>query len=279
MYILGIESSTKRLSIAISREDRLLYQNVLHRDSVFISRIIPLIDSALKKVKIDLSSIDIFSVNTGPGDFTGTRIGISVAKSFSMANTRPVFGIPGLDIFVTGLFGNNAYRIQSVLKKGITVVLFPVLDVKHDELFFGIYRVNSSENKKTIANIPIGGMHYFVERVTPDQLVERTQINDIFENLIDRNHVIFLGGTAFSSPGDLLIEIKKMKYNFILSKKSQYPEARFLNLCAFYRVLEQTKKSNKDYRIRDFREQIKGDSAVVPLYVREFIPFGKNDRK
>jgi tRNA threonylcarbamoyl adenosine modification protein YeaZ len=289
MYILGIESSTKRLNIAISRENRLLYQNSLFKDSVFMSRIIPLIDRSLKKVKIDLSSIDVFSVDTGPGDFTGTRIGISVARSFSMANKRPVFGIPGLDIFATGLFGNNAYRIQSVIKKGFTVILFPVLDVKHGELFFGIYEVSTVESKNAIARITSGGTDYFIKKTIPGHLVECEKINDFFENLIQkeglmgilpvRNHVIFTGGTAFGSPADLLTVIKKLKYNFILSKKSIFPEARFLNLCAFYRVLEQSGKSNKDRISRDLRGKIKGDSAVIPIYVREFVPFGRYDEK
>ncbi len=287
MYILGIESSTKRLNIAVSRENRLLYQSSLVKDTVFMQRIIPLIDRVLKKVRIDLSSIDAFGVDTGPGDFTGTRIGISVAKSFSMANKKPVFGIPGLDIFTAGLFGNNAYRIQSLLEKGFTVLLFPVMDVKHDEFYFGVYKVKNSEKENTVTGATVGGIDYFIEKTVQDHLVGRKDINDAFENLIKKqglidipsgkNHVIFAGGTAFVGSGDILAGIKKMKYNITLSKKSMYPEARFLNQCTLYRILQQAGKSGRDRIFQEFREKIKGDDSVVPVYVREFIPFGKKE--
>ena len=289
MYVLGIESTTGRLSIAISRRSMLLYQNTLLKEAVFMSRVIPLIDGALRKVKIDISSIDIFAVDTGPGDFTGTRIGISVAKSFSMANARPVFGIPAPDIFATGLVADNSFRILSLLKKGYTVLLFPVLDVRHDELFSGIYRVNLLETGNSIARISTGGKDHFVEKLTPGHLLENKGLNSIFETVIDNagledilqdsRHIIFSGGTAFRPGAGLQVDIKKRKHNFILGKKNLYPRASFLNMCAFYRVLKQTESRDKDYPSIDFPVKIKGDSAVLPIYVREFIPFARNAGK
>ena len=289
MYILGIESSTKRLNIAVSRENRLLYQNSVIKDTVFMQRIIPLADRVLKKIKIDLSSIDVFTVDTGPGDFTGTRIGISVAKSFSMANKKPVFGIPGLDIFAAGLFGNSAYRIQSLLKKGFTVLLFPVMDVKHDEVYFSVYKVSISEKGNTVTQSAVGGVDYYIEKTIQDHLVELKDINDAFENLVKTeglidissrsSHVIFTGGTAFDGPGNILAGMRKMKYNIFFSKKSLYPEARFLNQCTLYRILQQSGKSGKDHIFREYMENVKGDDKVAPIYVREFIPFGKEKGK
>ncbi len=51
---------------------------------------LPLIDGLIHKVGIKLSQIDKIMVKTGPGSFTGLRVGISVANALSFALGIPI---------------------------------------------------------------------------------------------------------------------------------------------------------------------------------------------
>lgn len=57
--------------------------------------LLPMIDKILKKNKMDLSKIDSIEVNPGPGSFTGTRVGVSVANALGLALGIPVNGKKG----------------------------------------------------------------------------------------------------------------------------------------------------------------------------------------
>src|SRR3989344_6675535 len=68
------------------------------KDSLFITRksgsqsLLPAIAKILKKNKKTLSDIKAVEVNTGPGSFTGTRVGVSVANALGFALNIPVNG-------------------------------------------------------------------------------------------------------------------------------------------------------------------------------------------
>lgn len=60
-------------------------------------RLMTAIDHALKQSGLTLHDIDVFGVATGPGSFTGLRIGLSTVKGFSYATGKPVVSIPTLE--------------------------------------------------------------------------------------------------------------------------------------------------------------------------------------
>ena len=70
------------------------------KDSLFVTRksgsqsLLPAIAKILKKNKKTLSDIKAVEVNTGPGSFTGTRVGVSVANALGFALNIPVNGSP-----------------------------------------------------------------------------------------------------------------------------------------------------------------------------------------
>ena len=65
--------------------------------------VLPLIDEILKEHKLTLSALSSIEVNTGPGSFTGIRVGISVANALSFALKIPVNGKP-IGEFVDGVY-------------------------------------------------------------------------------------------------------------------------------------------------------------------------------
>jgi tRNA threonylcarbamoyl adenosine modification protein YeaZ len=252
------------------------------RSERFMVNIISIIDKLLKRNKIDLSTIDIFTVDVGPGDFTGTRIGISILKAFSLVENKPVFGIDTLDIFAVQLFINNLSKIMVSLAGNITILLVPILDVKRDELFFSFYGVSYYPDKKEkTIELSAGRKAYFLNKATRNYLVDSESFILTFNklllstelNLTDINKVLIIfSGTAFNSYRALAYDINKLGHNFIFDRRNVYPKAEFLNLCTHSRVKEKLKeKISNTHKV-----EISGDRLIKPFYVREFIPFGKS---
>jgi len=279
MYILGMDSSTKILSTALSRDNKTIGRIEDGRSERFMANIISIIDRLLKKCRISLSAIDVFAVNVGPGDFTGTRIGIGILKTFAFIENKPIYGIDTLDVFAVQFFMHNFSKIAAVLAENSPVLIVPLLDVKRSELFFSFYQVSfySDEKEKTI-EISADGKVYFLNKFTRNYLMDSENFISGFGklllsaelNLTDINKTLIIaGGTAFNSYKTLNHDIKKLGYKFIFgsSRKSISPKAEFLNLCAYSRV----KRTVGDKMDINDKAGISGDRLIKPFYVREFI--------
>ena len=79
-----------------------------------------------------LADIDAFVVVTGPGSFTGLRVGLATIQGFALAHSRPVIGIPTLEAMVSGWLDRRA---------GTADVLCACLDGARGDVFYVLYDV------------------------------------------------------------------------------------------------------------------------------------------
>jgi tRNA threonylcarbamoyladenosine biosynthesis protein TsaB len=94
--ILSIETATRAGSLAITRGERVL---VVRRGDASISHSTNLLEQireALREASTSLLEIDALAVASGPGSFTGLRIGLATVKSFAATLKLPCVGIPTL---------------------------------------------------------------------------------------------------------------------------------------------------------------------------------------
>lgn len=98
MHILSLDTSTKNLSLAVSREEKILKQRNMLLRRPLSSSIIPGIQRILKNAGLTLVQLDGFAVGLGPGSFTSLRVGLSTVKGLAFATGKPVVGIASLDI-------------------------------------------------------------------------------------------------------------------------------------------------------------------------------------
>jgi tRNA threonylcarbamoyladenosine biosynthesis protein TsaB len=95
--ILSVETATLSGSVALSRGEQVLAaftgdSGVSHSNTLLND-----IDKLLNELQVDMSEIDLFAVATGPGSFTGLRIGIATVKALAATLGRPCAGIPTLE--------------------------------------------------------------------------------------------------------------------------------------------------------------------------------------
>jgi tRNA threonylcarbamoyladenosine biosynthesis protein TsaB len=97
--ILAIETSAELcsacLSLAYNKYDE---RNILMKH-VHSEKLIPIIDELLKSNGISTSQLDCVSVSTGPGSFTGLRIGMTAAKGIAFASNLPIVPVPTFSAF------------------------------------------------------------------------------------------------------------------------------------------------------------------------------------
>ncbi|MEX2549224.1 MAG: tRNA (adenosine(37)-N6)-threonylcarbamoyltransferase complex dimerization subunit type 1 TsaB [Nitriliruptoraceae bacterium] len=127
MLVLGIETSTTRSSVALVDADRVIASaslGVARRHGEFVA---PAIRFCLEQAGLGVDRIHGVAVGTGPGLFTGLRVGIATAQTFAAARQLPVVGLSGLDVL--------AFRVRYTQR-----VICAVIDARRGERFWAFYR-------------------------------------------------------------------------------------------------------------------------------------------
>jgi tRNA threonylcarbamoyladenosine biosynthesis protein TsaB len=117
--ILAIDTSTDMASIAIYRPA----QGVLVEQSWLSGReqttqLLPNVQREMSLVGITVRDLTGIAVATGPGSFSGVRIGISVAKTMAYALQIPLWGVPALDALAYSQVAVTAAQVCAVLSMG-----------------------------------------------------------------------------------------------------------------------------------------------------------------
>ena len=113
MKYLFIDSATTNLVVAIINDGKIayLYNNNDNRDTS--SKMMPVLAEAFSKASLKPTDIDKIFVVTGPGSFTGIRVGLTVAKTMAYALNIPIVSLSSLEVMVSGTAGTaliNARR-------------------------------------------------------------------------------------------------------------------------------------------------------------------------
>ena len=178
MKILGIDTSSSSLSVAVMDDDLLKGEFTLNHKLTHSEQMMPLLDSLLSHLELKMSDIDLIGVSVGPGSFTGIRIGVAAANAMAMALDIPVVGISSLEAMAYTA-GETAYTIVSTF------------DAHRDRFYFNAYRFENSELKALEA----------------EDVLEK---EDLIKKLESYDKVLLLGDAVFINE-ELPLNVKKAK--------------------------------------------------------------------
>jgi len=134
MLILSIETSGKNGSVALARGDAERFELVATspvEGGTFSAQLIPQIARILSENNLEKSDIDAFAAATGPGSFTGLRIGLTAVKGLAEILGKPIAAVSVLE--------------ACVLKSGIKyddARVFAALDAQRNEVYLGEYMLS-----------------------------------------------------------------------------------------------------------------------------------------
>ncbi len=133
MKILAIDTALEACSATV-------YDSEAGRTLSFISHdmrrghaeaLIPIISDAMKAANLEFAELDRIATTTGPGSYTGLRVGISAAKGISLASGKPAVGITTLAAFSAPLIAESA-----------AVPVVAAIDARHGNIYFHMVGAN-----------------------------------------------------------------------------------------------------------------------------------------
>jgi len=143
MSILAIDTVGAGSSIAIVDYNGNYFVEYNHTNNSHAESFFKVLDALFTKHNYNYDKIDLLVVVTGPGSFTGIRVGISAAQGISLATRKPLYGLNALEIqaYVISSLCNNKKNIRSMIKnsQGFYTQLFnsDLLPISEPEMISG----------------------------------------------------------------------------------------------------------------------------------------------
>jgi len=135
MLILAIDTALDACSAGVLDTDaaRLIALESQPMKRGHAEALMPLIARVIKQAGIAFASFDRIAVTTGPGSFTGLRVGLSAARGIALAANKPVVGLTTL----------TAYAAPVVSQNGEQPVI-SAIDARHGQVYFQAVSGNGS---------------------------------------------------------------------------------------------------------------------------------------
>lgn len=128
--ILSVETATLAGSVSLSRGEEIVAARAGDSGVSHSNTLLHDIDDLLGEARVELSEIDLFAVATGPGSFTGLRIGVATVKALAATLDRPCAGIPTLQ--AVALAAGASPRSVALLPAGRGEVFAQLFSVSED---------------------------------------------------------------------------------------------------------------------------------------------------
>jgi tRNA threonylcarbamoyladenosine biosynthesis protein TsaB len=116
--LLAIDTSTRNVGIALYDGIQVICETIWTSHDYHTVELSPAIVDTLARARFDIHNLKLIAVATGPGSFTGLRIGMAVAKGLALACHLPIVGIPTLDIVAESQPVSLGIILAAVLQAG-----------------------------------------------------------------------------------------------------------------------------------------------------------------
>jgi len=134
--ILAIDTSTSACSVALLVDDQ-IHENFILIPQSHTQHLLPMVDQLLAVHQQSLQQLDAIALTTGPGSFTGLRIGLGIVQGLAFGADLPVVGISSLQAMSCG-----ASRLLNI-DQGAHLI--PSLDARMREVYWGHYQIETDK--------------------------------------------------------------------------------------------------------------------------------------
>lgn len=140
-YILNIETATKNCSVALAKDGETIFCNEIselgysHAEKLHV-----FIEEIIAKAGITAKELNAIAISSGPGSYTGLRIGVSAAKGLCFALDIPLISVDTL----------TSLASQAKVSDGIII---PMIDARRMEVYSAIFNAKNEMIRKVEAEI------------------------------------------------------------------------------------------------------------------------------
>jgi len=170
MIIYACDSTAGTASVAICKDNKLLAEATLNGGNTHSETLLPLTETILRSLRMDIDEIDVFACAAGPGSFTGVRIGVSTVKGLAYGRNKPCVGVSALEAL--------AMNPPAALIERDDAIISPVMDARRGQLYNALFEYK-------------GGV---LTRMTADRTVSAAALKE--ELLFSGRRIFFCGDGA-----------------------------------------------------------------------------------
>jgi tRNA threonylcarbamoyladenosine biosynthesis protein TsaB len=116
--LLALDTSTRNIGIAIYDGIQVLCEYIWTSHDYHTVELAPAVRDALSHAGVEIQNLKLLAVATGPGSYTGLRIGMAMAKGIALARHLPIIGIPTLDIVAESQPVSLGFSLAAILQVG-----------------------------------------------------------------------------------------------------------------------------------------------------------------
>ena len=131
MKILAIDTATEACSVSLLVDGSCqeIFEIIPRQHT---ERVLPMVNELLKEADLSLSQLNAIAFNSGPGSFTGVRVGTSVAQGLAFSNDLPVIAVSSL-----AALAQLAFREEN--KDNV----LSAIDARMSEMYWGCYQLDN----------------------------------------------------------------------------------------------------------------------------------------
>ena len=166
MITLAFDSVARIASVALCDGEKVLAQYSIDNGMTQSELLLPMAESILSSVGLSFSDVGLYASTTGPGSFTGVRIGVSLIKGLAFGKGVPCVSVSSLD----SLAENAA---------GLSGIIVPVMDARRSQVYCAIFE-SDGEN---------------LTRVSEDMAIPLSTLAELLQKYKDRP--IYLTGDGY----------------------------------------------------------------------------------
>ena len=218
--ILAIETSTKSCSVCISKNGKSVALSEINGNYSHAENIALFTQNVLTKAKLSVNDVDAVAVSSGPGSYTGLRIGLSFAKGLCYSLSIPLISIDTLEAL------SYSEKVNTLAKNthDLPVLLCPMIDARRMEVYAAIFTANYQRIRETNADI--------IESSSYLQFLEKHKMLFFGDGaakckpILTHQHAIFIDDVVASSMN--MCALAEKKFNDSLFEDTAYFEPNYL---------------------------------------------------
>lgn len=162
LLILGIDTSGKTASVALSENDFIIGQNTIFTNLTHSQVIMPLCKKLISDCGKNIGDIEKIAVSCGPGSYTGLRIGIAGVKAMAYALNIKCCGISTLESLAYNMLGFDG-------------IVCTIMKARLDLVYNALFRIENNN----------------ISRLCDDRIISKSELADI---LLNTEENIFVNG-------------------------------------------------------------------------------------
>ncbi len=197
MFTLAIDTSDRQFSVALLESGNLITQADSRQSEIQLHpisdarppvsgkfppgvsvKLFPMLKQVFAEAGRKLADLELIAIATGPGMFTGLRVGVVAAKTLAYVHGTPLIGVNTLEVIANQTFKRSPPSLLSGIR-----VIKTVLNAQRQQLFAGSYRIGSvtSEYPQEISANQILDRTAWLEQLADGELLTGTGLNPIID--------------------------------------------------------------------------------------------------